>query len=443
MILTNSPPKDQLLVSRFVDHELAVNLDSTDAFEGPEKLLELWFGPSASSVIENMTTCEGLRAIPREQWQHVLDLVQCKIISVVSNDDMDAYVLSESSMFVFPHKMVLKTCGTTTLLLGIDELLDTVETFTGYSRSKQPWKLFYSRKSFMFPERQQHPHQDWRDEVKVLDSRFKNGCAYMVGNISADHWYLYTTKTSSQNDDFLLQERCDKKSDYLCDETFEIMMTDLSPTHASQFYSDRLPGARQQVISSAIDDSAESPDSDIESSASSIDSSMSSLVGAPADDDDPGHELGNMTTKYSGIDQIYCTDKQIIDSFLFTPCGYSCNGIVENGHYFTIHVTPEKHCSYASFETTVPSQKFGLTKLEVLERVVNIFRPGKFSMTLFQSFASLDSTDGASAISDLGLLSGYNRTERILYELDGYQLLFVSFEAVGTDKALKARGLRG
>ena len=42
-----------------------------------------------------------------------------------------------------------------------------------------------------------------------------------------------------------------------------------------------------------------------------------------------------------------------MDSFVFDPCGFSLNGLYKD-YYWTIHVTPEDSCSYASFETTIP-----------------------------------------------------------------------------------------
>ena len=102
-------------------------------FEGPEKLLELWFAPNVESLpecqramVERGTRLGGrigLRRVPKSTWESMLDLVKCKVLSVETSPDVDAYLLSESSMFVYPHKLILKTCGTTTLLFGLDRLL--------------------------------------------------------------------------------------------------------------------------------------------------------------------------------------------------------------------------------------------------------------------------------------------------------------------------------
>lgn len=77
--------------------------------------------------------------------------------------------IRESSLFVAPHVLILKTCGTTLNLLGLYRIIEIAREYCGFNNV---WRCFYSRKSFFFPERQQGPHRDWRDEVQFLDSVF-------------------------------------------------------------------------------------------------------------------------------------------------------------------------------------------------------------------------------------------------------------------------------
>lgn len=72
-------------------------------------------------------------------------------------------------MFVWPHKIILKTCGTTGLLLGLDTLLQIAKEQCGFNGA---WRWFYSRKAFMFPAQQSAPHTSWEDETRFLDKRF-------------------------------------------------------------------------------------------------------------------------------------------------------------------------------------------------------------------------------------------------------------------------------
>jgi S-adenosylmethionine decarboxylase len=66
-------------------------IDPQCPFEGPEKLLEIWFAPP--TVTAPPKTRAGLRSIPREIWKDMLDVVQCKVLSVIEGDEMDAYLL--------------------------------------------------------------------------------------------------------------------------------------------------------------------------------------------------------------------------------------------------------------------------------------------------------------------------------------------------------------
>ena len=78
-----------------------VSDSSPGPFEGPEKLLELWFAPSEQDVQglgyrgddAPRPNQAGLRQVQRAVWDSMLDEVQCKVLSVIEGDGVDAYLL--------------------------------------------------------------------------------------------------------------------------------------------------------------------------------------------------------------------------------------------------------------------------------------------------------------------------------------------------------------
>lgn len=471
---------------------------------GPEKLLEVWFAPAATSLPAGAHQ-NGLKAIPAETWKEMLDLVNCKVLSVVESEHVDAYLLSESSMFVFPHKLILKTCGTTTLLLGLRRMLRIAAVGAGFpthdtrslsdiKTAATPYRVFYSRKNFLFPDKQQGPHRSWKNEVSFLDDMFTGGSAYMVGKMNGDHWYLYlttpnTSMTPPRTPD---SERVDTETKVLQipatfavgkgndDETLEILMTDLEAQNAKQFYlenasavaeekyAQRAQQARKDALNSlgnlkgdtiahmslsgttAGSTSNQDDTFDVFSNTSSDfngDYTPDDDVGFPEELSTEGHALGTVVSEACGLSEVYPNSRYPdarVDAYLFTPCGFSANGVIPAPdaagaatHYFTVHVTPEPQCSYASFETNVPGRQSGRETVEVIEHVVNIFKPGRFSVTLFEA--------KANEVRELGLaddavksgllrskrmenIKGYRRVDRIVHDFDGYDLVFRYYE---------------
>ncbi|RUS25230.1 adenosylmethionine decarboxylase [Jimgerdemannia flammicorona] len=371
----------------------------------------------------------------------MLSIVKCTVLSVIKSTQVDAYLLSESSMFVYPHKMVLKTCGTTTLLNALPRILGIARQYCGFQKV---WRVFYSRKNFMFPDKQQGPHKSWKQEVSFLNTHFDGGSAYKIGKVNNDHWYLYLTAPA---DDVLHHEESeddfpptpsgsDSESDSSPfggsgypqhDQTVEILMTKLNPKAMRQFYHHP--------------------------------------------DEEAGTIGGRRVDQQTGLDDIYPTASAQLDSYLFQPCGYSANGLWDGG-YWTIHVTPEPTCSYASFETNIPVEishsmaargdgkinaKVAVkqtTPIQALiQQVTSVFQPDSFSVTLFSSHpreftgrsrvrsdsgvGDLHSDlrrhpkddgryhhDHASMVKSMANIDGYKRTDRILYEFEGYDLMF-------------------
>jgi len=350
------------------------SLSYHDSFEGPEKLLEIWFGP-----LDNVdgTGKLGLRKVERKVWDGMLSLVKCTVLNVLSNEYFDAYLLSESSMFVWNARIILKTCGTTTLLNAVPRLLEIAEE-VGLTTIDN---MFYSRKKFMFPEKQLIPHCSFSHEVEFLDgvfgklynneetegstSKFANGSAYVLGKLNDEHWYLYMTEAS-------LQEAQTEKPP--TDRTLEVLMGKLDPQAVSVFYKNHSASAREATLRSGIAD----------------------LI-----------------------------PQATYDDFLFDPCGYSVNGIYGK-HYFTIHVTPQEPCSFASFETNILLDDYS----PLVKKVVEVFKPGHFSTTIFTNEPVVPQSYTAAQFN----VPGYASLEKIFYQFTQYNLMFVSQDRVGESK---------
>lgn len=493
---TNSPSSLSGTPHLTINREItALDLDSSNAFEGPEKLLEVWFSPSEKTLPASASPL-GLKAVSQDTWKEMLDLVNCKILSVIESQNVDAYLLSESSMFVFPHKLVLKTCGTTTLLCGLPRMLEIAALEAGYPHvqanlaegrpaAATPHRIFYSRKNYLFPDQQRGPHRSWREEVRYLDKMFTGGSAYMIGKMNGEHWYLYITgplteltpPATPEGENFktptkqlMFPGEAKAPSAPAGDETLEILMTDLEEKNARQFYlNDASTIAKDNARSAhqarkdAIDHLGvipEAHDSDPSISGNTLvngngdDASFDVFAqtsndhsGFSSDAEDEtlnfaeelsteGHALGTVVTESCGLADVYPSAKYPdarIDSYLFTPCGYSANGVVpmpgdaESTHYWTVHVTPEPQCSYASFETNVPTRHTGRDTVEVVEQVVAIFQPGRFSVTLFEA-KDADEKTYAKRDKTMDTIKGYRRVDRIVHDLEGYELVFRYFE---------------
>ncbi|KAF6254298.1 S-adenosylmethionine decarboxylase [Scenedesmus sp. NREL 46B-D3] len=154
-------------------------------FEGSEKRVEIDFNFSAASP------ANGLRALARAQLDELMGLAACTIVSSRTNAELDAYVLSESSLFVYPTKWVLKTCGTTKLLRAVPRLLEMAAEL-----NMLPRRCKYSRASFLFPEQQPFPHTSFEHEAFFLRQQFghlgNGGSAYVLGDMfNGLQWHVY------------------------------------------------------------------------------------------------------------------------------------------------------------------------------------------------------------------------------------------------------------
>lgn len=231
-------------------------------FEGYEKRLEVSF---LEPGIFADPGGKGLRSLSKAQLDEILKPAECTIVASLSNMHVDSYVLSESSLFVYAYKIIIKTCGTTKLLLSIAPILKLANSLSLSVRAVR-----YTRGSFIFPGAQLFPHRNFSEEVSFLDSYFgKLGSgrkAYVMDSlVKSQKWHVYSACVDTVNH---------PDSVY----TLEMCMTGLDKKLASVFYKTQASSAAEM-------------------------------------------------TDISGIRKIL-SDSEICD-FEFDPCGYSMNAIEE------------------------------------------------------------------------------------------------------------------
>lgn len=105
-------------------------------FEGTEKKLDITLNLESS-----------LRECSRVFWENILSRCGAEILSRQSHHAFDAYILSESSLFVFDNRIVIITCGQTNLTLSARELISQLG-------SQNIEHLFYGHKQFAAPDAQ-------------------------------------------------------------------------------------------------------------------------------------------------------------------------------------------------------------------------------------------------------------------------------------------------
>ncbi|KAK2158782.1 hypothetical protein LSH36_164g06065 [Paralvinella palmiformis] len=133
-----------------------------------------------------------------------------------------------------------------------------------------------------------------------------------------------------------------------------------------------------------------------------------------------------IATKKSGIADLI--PGTMIDDYLFDPCGYSMNGLLRNGQYFTIHITPEPQFSYCSFETNIPKESYH----SLIMKVLDIFKPKKFLVTLFANEGSVANVKHIEC-EDFSALTNYRQVDHQFCQLKNYNLTYTMFKSAATN----------
>lgn len=138
-------------------------------FEGPEKKLEIIFKSEM-----------GFLDFQKSFWDDLVSLASAKILSSIESKSCKAFLLSESSLFVWDSRITLITCGTTELIKAAEFL---IAEFGKDSISE----IFFERKNEYYPALQK---SSAFEDMKCLKEQL-DGVSVRYGRQDDHHVYVY------------------------------------------------------------------------------------------------------------------------------------------------------------------------------------------------------------------------------------------------------------
>jgi S-adenosylmethionine decarboxylase len=140
-------------------------------FEGSEKKAE---------VVVNSQNLSLLNDISNTFWQELVECCNAQILSSVENEHCKAFLLSESSLFVWDDRFLILTCGVT-------KLVNSIEYFIQNTQPEDILHVTYQRKNEYFSNAQL---TSFGDDIKLL-TKYLTGKAYRFGEIYSHHNYVF------------------------------------------------------------------------------------------------------------------------------------------------------------------------------------------------------------------------------------------------------------
>jgi len=132
-------------------------------YEGSEKRLEI-------------TSTLNLLKFTDDFWEEMVKKAGAYIISSIENNHLKAFLLSESSLFVWKDRALLITCGET-------HLLQAALYFQNKVPRNKITSLLFQRHQASYPERQKSSFQ--QDEL-LLQAQLKGSCQHWSDNYCGD-----------------------------------------------------------------------------------------------------------------------------------------------------------------------------------------------------------------------------------------------------------------
>lgn len=249
-------------------------------FEGAEKKAEVYITSNKGSLLTDV--------LPN-YWESLVAQAGAQILSRITNDQCHAYILSESSLFVWHDHFIILTCGETNLAKAVEYFLRSQHKLTVQSVS-------FQRKNEYFSNSQ--PTSFEQDVTRL--NRSLVGTTTILGSLNQHYVqiYRYVNKAIKQ----VKGRSC-----------YELLAYHISAKASALFLNKHI--------------------------------TSSDIVGFLG--------LGGLLADFT------------LDSYQFTPCGYSLNAI-KGLSYLTIHITPQAEHSYVSVVSNINILQFTKTLLSQL-----------------------------------------------------------------------------
>lgn len=158
-------------------------------FEGSEKKAEILVDGKKLSLLTDFED---------SFWQALVKCCNAQILSTISNEQCKAFLLSESSLFVWHDRLLILTCGVTHLVNSVEYFLQNVE-------KELVLHVTYQRKNEYFSHAQP---SCFGDDIHLL-AKYVDGKAYRFGEMDSHHNYIF-----HQNNNFVATKE---------DKTYELL----------------------------------------------------------------------------------------------------------------------------------------------------------------------------------------------------------------------------
>ena len=147
-------------------------------FEGSEK---------KATIVIDSEQLSLLNDVSDDFWSQLVQRSDAHILSSIKNSDCKAFLLSESSLFVWHDRLLIITCGRT-------RLVRAVEYFIQQMGAETVQQILYQRKNEYFAHAQS---STFGGDIKLL-SQYVTGKAHRFGELDSHHNYIFHHDNSRQ-----------------------------------------------------------------------------------------------------------------------------------------------------------------------------------------------------------------------------------------------------